>query len=349
MKNKKIFIIITVIAILVIAIVSVFFWPEKERKLQVSQSELKEVKKRIQIDIQRYDQDLFGMDMNQLNSEVLKLAEKYPTYLIDKNICTSPELLAMLQNYLTDPVIKDIYQKVQQQYPNLNPFENDLQQAFSYYLIYFPNQKIPKIITIIPGIDLQMPSVYIFDEIVYVNLDMYLGTTCSHYQKLGIPKYISERFESKYLTVDIFKKAIVYKHLPEQEPTTFIENMIIEGKKLYFTEMMLPKTPLQDIIGYSEEKYQWAENFYPNVWGYIVEQQKLFSKDDDVVRIFIEESPFTKPFGNRSPGRMGQFLGWKIVKEYMKNNPEVTLEQLMQTKDLQIILNRSAFKPMIKK
>jgi hypothetical protein len=80
-----------------------------------------------------------------------------------------------------------------------------------------------------------------------------------------------------------------------------------------------------------------------------VEQQKLFSKDDDVVRIFIEESPFTKPFGNRSPGRMGQFLGWKIVKEYMKNNPEVTLEQLMQTKDLQIILNRSAFKPMIKK
>lgn len=349
MKNRRIIIITSAIAIIIIAVIIVILWPEKERKNQVSQIELNGVKNKVKITILRYDQDLFNIDMNEINTSVLKLAEKYPPYLIDKNICTNPELLAMLKNYLTDPVIKDIYQKVQKQYPDLDQFESELQKAFSYYLVYFPKQEVPKIITIIPGIDLQMPSIYIFDEIVYLNLDLYLGTGCSHYQKLGIPKYISERYESKYLTVDVFKKAIVYKHLPEQVPITLLDNMIIEGKKLYFTEMMLPNTPLLDIIGYSEEKYQWAEQYYPNVWGYIVEQQKLFAKDDDVVRTFIEESPFTKPFGNPSPGRIGQFLGWKIVKEYMKNNPDVTLEQLMQTTDLQTILNRSAFKPLIKK
>lgn len=349
MKKKIILIISAVIVITITITLLLFFLPEKERKNQVSQSDLKEVKKNVHINILRYDQDLFDLDVNKINESILKLSEKYPPYLIDKSICTKPEMLDMLKNYLKDPVIKDIYQQVQKKYPHLEQFETDLLKAFSYYLVYFPQQEIPTIITIIPGIDLLMPSVYIFDKIIYLNLDMYLGNTCSHYQKLGIPKYISDRFESKYLTVDIFKKAVVYKHLPEQEPITLLDNMIIEGKKLYFTEMMLPNTPLQDIIGYSEEKYQWAEKYFPNVWGYLVEQQQLFAKEDDVLRKFIEEAPFTKPFGNPSPGRMGQFLGWKIVKEYMKNNPEISLQQLMQTTDLKIILNKSAFKPLIKK
>lgn len=349
MKKKLIFIIAVLIAAIAVAVLLFIFWPEKERKDQVSPSELKEVKKNIKINILRYDQDLFNLDMNHINETILKLSEKYPKYLIDKSVCTNPEMLEMLKSYLKDPIINDIHQLVQKQYPQLEQLETALEKAFSYYLVYFPKQEIPTIITIIPGIDLQMPSIYIFDEVVYVNLDMYLGSSCLHYQKLGIPKYISERFESKYLTVDLFKKAIVYKHLPEQEPVTLLDNMIIEGKKLYFTEMMLPNTPLQDIIGYSDEKFQWAESYYPNVWGYLVEKNQLFAKEDDVLRKFIEEAPFTKPFGNPSPGRMGQFIGWKIVKEYMKNNSEISLEQLMNTKNSQLILNRSAFKPIIKK
>ena len=81
----------------------------------------------------------------------------------------------------------------------------------------------------------------------------------------------------------------------------------------------------------------------------LIEKNQIFSKSDDVVRNMIEESPFTKPFGNVSPGRMGQFIGWKIVKEFMKNNPEVTLEQLMKMENAQNILDRSTFKPIIKK
>jgi hypothetical protein len=130
--------------------------------------------------------------------------------------------------------------------------------------------------------------------------------------------------------------------------TTLIENMITEGKKLYFTEMMFPNLDERLIIGYSEEKYKWANDYSGNAWNYMIEKNELFGKGDALIRCYIEEAPFTKPFGNESPGRIGAFLGWKLIQSYMKNNPDVTLVDLMQDVDYQKILNFSKFKPQPK-
>lgn len=347
---KKKWIIISIIVLLLISAVLVwFFWPEKEKKLQIPKTELNQAKRNFKLQILRYDQDLFKIDQNHIEEGIKQLAHKYPSYLIDKNAYQNPQLVEGLRSYLNDPILQDLYKQSQKLFTNFEVFENEMIDGFAHYLVYFPNQKVPPIITMIPGLDLEMPSVYVFENVIYLNLDLYLGGEYKIYSKMGIPKYISERMDSKYITVDIFKKALVYKHLPNQIPVTLLEAMIIEGKKLYFTEMMLPEKPLQEIMGYSEDKYIWAEKFYPNVWGYLIENNLLFSKEDDVFRKYIEEAPFSKPFGNVSPGRIGQFLGWKIVKAYMENNPEITLDQLMQTTDLQMILNKSAFKPIIKK
>lgn len=347
--KKKLIISGILFVLLLAAVLAWFFWPEKEKKLQIPKTELNQAKRNVKLQVSRYDQDLFKIDQNHLEEGIQQLAKKYPSYLIDKNAYQNPQLVEGLRKYLNDPVLQDIYKQSQKLYTNFTVYENEMVDGFAHYLVYFPNQKVPQIITMIPGLDLEMPSVYIFENVIYLNLDLYLGSAYQIYKKMGIPKYIVERMDSRYITIDIFKKAMVYKHLPNQVPLTLLEGMIIEGKKLYFTEMMLPEKPLQDIIGYSEEKYIWAEKFYPNVWGYLIENNLLFSKEDDAFRKYIEEAPFSKPFGNVSPGRIGQFLGWKIVKAYMENNPDITLNQLMQTTDLQMILNKSAFKPIIKK
>jgi hypothetical protein len=38
-------------------------------------------------------------------------------------------------------------------------------------------------------------------------------------------------------------------------------------------------------------------------------------------------------------------MGWKIIKQYMEENPGVRLQQLMQNNDYQGILNSAAYKP----
>ena len=349
MSKKKIIISVVIVALLVTGVLFFVFRTPKERKLQISASELKEAKKQVQLNILRYDQDVFKVNPEHFAQGISMLSQKYPPFLIDPQLFSDTLFVTKFLDYLKDPKIIDLYNVTQKKYGNFEPYENSFKEAFAHYLVYFPKESVPKIITLITGLDFQTPSVYIYDQHVILNLDHYLGKNFSKYNQLGVPKYISERMDSTYLEVDLFKKAIVYKHLPDQTPTNVMESMIIEGKKLYFTEMMLPQKSLKDIIGYSEEKFQWAEKFYPNVWTYMIEINLLFSQEESVYRNYIQESPFTKPFGNVSPGRFGQFLGWKIVKAYMDNNPNITLEQLMQTTDLQMILNKSAFKPVVKK
>ncbi len=349
MSKKKIIISVVVVALLVTGVLFFVFRTPKERKHQISASELKEAKKQVHLHILRYDQDVFKVNPNHFAQGISMLSQKYPSFLIDPQLFSDTLFVQKFLDYLKDPKIIELYNVTQKKYGNFETYENSFKEAFAHYLVYFPKESIPKIITLITGLDFQTPSVYIYDQHVILNLDHYLGKDFSKYNQLGVPKYISERMDSSYMEVDLFKKAIVYKHLPDQTPSNVMESMIIEGKKLYFTEMMLPQKSQKDIIGYSEEKYQWAEQFYPNVWTYMIENNLLFSQEESVFRNYIQEAPFTKPFGNVSPGRFGQFLGWKIVKAYMDNNPNITLEQLMQTTDLQMILNKSAFKPVVKK
>ncbi|MGY8885381.1 MAG: gliding motility protein GldB-related protein, partial [Flavobacteriales bacterium] len=46
---------------------------------------------------------------------------------------------------------------------------------------------------------------------------------------------------------------------------------------------------------------------------------------------------------NDSPGMVGRFLGWQIVKSYM-NNSESSVQQLM-SKNAEVLFNESKYKP----
>jgi hypothetical protein len=60
---------------------------------------------------------------------------------------------------------------------------------------------------------------------------------------------------------------------------------------------------------------------------------------------FIGPAPFTSVYTNASPGRTGSWLGWQIVKKYMKKNSGVSLQMLMSDNDYQKILNDSGYSP----
>jgi hypothetical protein len=348
MKLKpRTFLIIIAIFALLSAFFLFFFVRNNTSKNKISSSELKEAKQHLTISILRYENDLFSLDMNKLPQEVERLSKIYPPLLIEPGIWNDPAQMEGLKAYLQDTVMIALHQ-IAEKTIKTDQLLKELETAFGYYKVFYPDDSIPKIITIIPGLDLTMPSVYIYDDVLFVNVDMYLGADLHYYKAVELPLYISERCTPTYLPIKKKKKAMVYKHLGEMPRTTLIENMITEGKKLYFTEMMFPNWDERLIIGYSEEKYKWANDYSGNAWNYMIEKNELFGKGDALIRCYIEEAPFTKPFGNESPGRIGAFLGWKLIQSYMKNNPDVTLADLMQDVDYQKILNSSKFKPQSK-
>ena len=81
------------------------------------------------------------------------------------------------------------------------------------------------------------------------------------------------------------------------------------------------------------------------MWNYLVEQKMLYSnKRMDILR-YLNDGPYTTGFPLESPSRTGIWIGWQIIREYMKKYKEVTLEELMNKNDYQQILNDSRYYP----
>lgn len=108
---------------------------------------------------------------------------------------------------------------------------------------------------------------------------------------------------------------------------------------------MLPEVHDSLKIGYTTQQLQWCIENEPQMWNHLVENRLLFSnKRMDIVR-YINDGPYTTGFPIESPPRSGIWLGWQIVREYMKNNKEMTLPELMKNRDYERILNDSKYYP----
>jgi hypothetical protein len=81
------------------------------------------------------------------------------------------------------------------------------------------------------------------------------------------------------------------------------------------------------------------------IWEYLVSNDLLFSTDSFMIRKFTGEAPFTSYFAEDSPGRAVVWTGFRIIERFMRNNPGVTLRELMEMSDCQAILTGAKYKP----
>lgn len=335
----------------IILVISVLFTgcKKKDKPVDVTTPKLTEeqveVSKNVEINILRYEQDLFNIDQGNMKAAFAALYGKYPENLIAKNAWNNNEMLLSIKDFLNDPVIKEIYQDTEAMYADMSWFKKEITPAFTLYLTHFPNERIPDFCTLVSGIDFQMPQVFGYENTIFICLDMYLGKDNKHYGQAGMPKFISARCEKKYMVTDCFSKALVYRHLPDRTLVTLLDNMVDAGKKMLFTQTMFPTTSAQDILGYSKEQYKWATSHESAIWHYLVEKNLVFDNTDNVIRRMMDETPFTRDFGNDSPGRLGVFIGFQIVQSYMKTHPGTTLKDLMAMNDSQKLLKESGYKP----
>jgi uncharacterized protein YjaZ len=99
-------------------------------------------------------------------------------------------------------------------------------------------------------------------------------------------------------------------------------------------------------IGYSQKKINWAiENEY-FVWTYFIENEILFDPDNKLNSRFINNAPFSKFYlenDKDSSEMIGKFIGWQIVKSFMKNN-KISFKEMIALKPIDIY-NKSKYKP----
>jgi hypothetical protein len=130
-----------------------------------------------------------------------------------------------------------------------------------------------------------------------------------------------------------------------------LAKMVENGKILYFMDQVLDDKVADTVkIGYTGKQLDWCKTYEGDIWAYFVENNLLFETDFQKIQMYVSEAPFTPGIGekNESAPKLGIWIGWQMVKKYMKENPAVTLQQLMAEQDAQKILSGAKYKPKMK-
>lgn len=239
------------------------------------------------------------------------------------------------------PLWRELYGEVQKKYANFDPIKSDVETLFKHIRYYFPKTKVPKVITVISEMDYNNKVIYA-DSLLIISLEMYLGKNHKFYQ---FPNYIKQNFEKKQIMPDIVSSFSKQKTRPDRDGN-FLSAMIQSGKELYLKDMLLPEYSDEDKIGYTAEQLTWCAENEAYIWRYFIEKEMLYSDDQKLLPRFINPAPFSKFYleiDNESPGQVGAWVGWQIVRSYMKNN-EVSLQQLLDA-NAKEIFEKSKYKP----
>jgi hypothetical protein len=294
-----------------------------------------------EVSIKRYEKALFTIDKRNIKKGLLQIAGDYQIFL--KGDLNDTLNLIQLSGYINDPLLTGIYNETQKKYPDLKDTEGQMTLAFKYYSFYFPGNPLPHVYTFISGLDYQIPVIFV-DTALLIAIDMYMGPEYEPYKELGLPSYMTARFDKKYLVRDCMDEMITAMMQNTSSGNSMLDRMIYEGKHMVMLDALLPEVPEEIKIKYSPEQVEWCKKNEANLWKFLIENQLLYSIDIGVINKFFLDGPFTHGFEG-SPSRLGTWLGWQIVTAYMKRQNDVNFTKLIEETDSQKILTQSKYKP----
>ncbi len=244
---------------------------------------------------------------------------------------------------MRDTIQIEINEQVAKVFPDFEQETEQLELLFKHLTHYFSEFNIPAVYTATEYVDYRNP-ILALPEILVISLDTYLGA--DHYFYQGIPGYMAGQLHRDKIPVDVAVAYVKTYVAPPSEPT-LLAHMIYHGKLLYALDMLLPLIEDNLKIGYTPEDLAWSKENEQYIWRYFIEKELLFSTNSKLLTQFIKPAPFSKFYleiDNESPGRIGAFIGWRMVRSYMNSN-DVPLRLMLQ-KPAQEIYRNSKYKPV---
>jgi hypothetical protein len=249
-----------------------------------------------------------------------------------------------LKDFATDPFSITLYDKVMAAFPDLKEVEPVVEDVMAPFHYYYPDISLPqKAFTCITGVRPDEPPVQIIADNLVISLDWYLNGD-ELYDQIGMPRYMAVRTHKATLAKDVALCLYMYYLYEQRKQGQIISEMVFYGRRNFFVEAMCPTMADSVVLGYSSSQWQWAVENEGAVWADIVGNRRLYEAGLDTYMMFFGDGPFTQPYSNDAPSRLGEFFGLNITRSYFSNN-EVSLKDLMQRKDLQNIFQDSGYKP----
>jgi hypothetical protein len=283
----------------------------------------------------------------QTKSELVKLLGRHPVmrdYFFQHDAYPHDSVfINELFRRFTNPYLDTLREDVWKVFGNEADLHQAFNEAFTRLQSHYPEAKIPRIVTLISGLETDL---FVTDSVIYIGLDYYMGPGARY--RPNLYQYMLRHYTPQTIVpaVMLLKGISEEYNAVDPEDKTVLADMIAFGKAYYFAKHMVPCVPDSVLIGYTAEEIEGARENAHLIWYRLVEDEVLYATSHLVKQKYLDPRPKTLEVGEKCPGRIGQWVGWEIVKSYMKRHPETTLAELMQMKDARELFKQSGYRPM---
>ena len=316
-----------------------------QNRLDVDISEIK-----VELEVLRMEDDIFE---NKLNTPA-EFTKKYGTFVNDYSMgilgFTGNDSMAFeqLMMYKTDQNVLKINKAVQDQFGDFKPQKDELTKAYQYFKFYYPNIKIPKIITFIGFRDgFSLYTNPVGEGYIGIATDMHLGKDFKPYEFAGLEQFWRKTCIPQTIATNHMMAQANDLFLSSNKSETFLDEIIYFGKLLYFLDATLPEIEDHIKIGLTKEEFEWCKQQEHDIWTYIVREKLLYDTDKKKYSKLMDEGPKTVLEGvpEGAPAKLGRYIGWMAVRQLMTENEDISLPDLMKNSDAKGLLQQSGYKP----
>lgn len=281
------------------------------------------------------DQYFCTKSLDTVKTNLVQLHQEYGSLLMY-------ELSQNIRRRITDTSYKAVYQFYQSEYIQalekvkdsmyqfLPEHEHKIDNAFQYLAYHFGDTVLPQNILFMNKL---FSGITCGDTNISVGLESYINPNNPIIKQIPgnqLYQWQRDRMNMRYLEHDILFSWIRAK-LFTNINAKLAEHIVQAGKVLYTLNACFPDSSEAFIMRYNQKAYKWAVQNEGDVWNYLVKKQLLFKNQLKVNTNFINKGPTTEGLPEGAPDRMGQFIGYRMVKNYMNQNKNVTLQQLLKT------------------
>ncbi|WP_027418025.1 gliding motility lipoprotein GldB [Crocinitomix catalasitica] len=318
--------------------------------LSCSTDKLKVDVSNIEVEIQfdRFEDKMFDVksmsELYAVNKELATVGgELYDFYIynmLGMQRVNKDSVIDYLYRFTQDSIMRSLKSDIDVVFKDFSAEKGLIVDLFKHLKYHLPEAPIPnQVITYNSAFNYGVVST---SNRIGLGLDMYTGPENRKIRLAGFPVYMSDKMQPQYLPVDIANSWLVDNVFKESRGENFLEDLIYFGKIHYAIRALLPDLPENLILRYSEQEMEFAMASEYSIWQYLVDKEWIYSTDMKVNLRFFEEAPSTVGLDG-SPGRLGRFIGWRMVESYMEKNPDVTLADLLAEENITKVLK--AYKP----
>lgn len=311
---------------------------------------------KVTVNSRRLDLDLGKIDTAHIGPGLEKVAAAYPDFIsfyldtlmgfgIHNNYSdTAIGVRQNLYTFLTHKDYRGVFDTVAWHFPDVKKEDAAIEKGYKYMTYYFPDFKAPKVIYFVTGLR-NWSAITYGDDIIGVGLDMALGPKYPNYSRVDIPDYASRNLLPEAIPVNVFRSIYSIKHPFMTENRTMLDMMIQRGKEQYFLSKVIPFVPDSLRLGFTASQLAWCNDNESGIYNFFVKAQLLYDTNWQKILRYVTDGPNAAGMAPESPGNVGTWMGWQIVRAYMKQHPETTMDQLFALQDAQALLQDAHYKP----